>query len=131
MSNVTVLSVTVDVKPVPPANFKTCPVVNVSCVELSSSIVNEPDGIAAKLKLPEPSVFKNSSAPPSALGNVKVVDVVTELGALSPIKLVPFEVPSFNFKLQPVLDELPIKISSIALLLSTSKAELAVKVPCT
>jgi hypothetical protein len=45
--------------PVPPANVNVCPVVNVSCVELSSSIVNEPDGIAAKLKLPEPSVFKN------------------------------------------------------------------------
>jgi hypothetical protein len=54
---------------------------------------------------------------------VKVVVVVTALGALSPMKFVPLLVPSFNFKVPPVA-ELPIKISSIALLLSTSNAEL-------
>jgi len=34
------------------------PVVKES-VPVSPAISNEPDGIAAKLKLPEPSVFKN------------------------------------------------------------------------
>ena len=45
--------------PSPPVNVKVLPVVNVSFEPLSAAIVNEPDGIAAKLKLPEPSVFKN------------------------------------------------------------------------
>jgi len=47
------------------------------------------------------------------------------------MKFVPLLVPSFNFKVPPTVDELPIKISSIALLLSTSKADEAVNVPCT
>ena len=87
------------------------------------------DETVPKLKFPEPSVFKNWPFEPSPSGNVKVVVVVTALGALSPIKFVPLLVPSFNFKVPPTVDELPIKISSIALLLSTSKAELAVNVP--
>ena len=75
-----------------------------------SEIVNDPEGIAAKLKLPEPSVFKNSSALPSPFGKVKVVEVVTALGAFSPIKLVPLLVPSLNFAVPPTVAELPIKI---------------------
>ena len=123
------LFVTADVKPVPPANVNTSPVLKVSCVELSSCNVNELAAALLKDKLPEPSVVKIWPFVPSEPGRVNVTDVVILFGALRPTKFVPLLVPSFNFKVPPVARALPIKISSIALLLSTSNADEAVKVP--
>ena len=56
IANVTVLSDTVELKPVPPANVNVSPVLKVSVVELSSWIVKELAAASLKDKLPEPSV---------------------------------------------------------------------------
>ena len=76
--------------------------------------------------MPLPSVFKNCPAEPSPAGNLKVVEVVTALGAFSPIKFVPLFVPSFNLISPPVEALLPTDNVSIALFESVIIAELAV-----
>ena len=127
-ANVIVLSETVVSIPVPPVNVSVSPVLKVSFDPVSAARVKL-DVTAAQVKFPEPSVCKNSLASPSSLGNVNVYEAAKELGALMAAKWAPLLVPSFNFKVPPVEALLPIKISSIALLLSTSNADEAVSVP--
>ena len=52
----------------PPVNVKVCPVLNVSFEPESALLIVNDDDTVPKLKLPEPSVFKNWSAVPSDVG---------------------------------------------------------------
>ena len=114
--------------PVPPVNVRVSLVLNVSLEPLSAASVKELE-IVSNSKVPEPFVFRNCPAEPSAAGKVNVVLDEREFAAFSPIKCVPLFVPSLIFNVPPVVALLPTRSSSIALLLSTRTAELAVSVP--
>jgi hypothetical protein len=128
IANESSLSDTVVSIPVPPVNVNVWPVVNVSFDPLSAANVNEPDGTAAKLKLPEPSVVKN--CPLLKLpGRVYVISEATLLGAFKATKCAPLLVPSLNLIVPPTVVELPTLSVSIALFESVIRADEAVSVP--
>ena len=71
--------------PVPPETVNVSLVLNVSFEPLSAASVNEVE-IASNANAPEPSVFKNSPALPSAAGRTNVTLPESVLGDFSPIK---------------------------------------------
>ena len=68
--------------PSPPVNVSVSLVLNVSFVPLSAASVNELE-IVPNESVPEPFVFKNWSAEPSALGKVNSTLPESEFGAFS------------------------------------------------
>ncbi len=99
-------------------------------VELSSTKVSVVAG-AANDTPPEPSVVNTWPFEPSVPGNVNAKLAATEFGDLRETKCAPLFVPSLNLSVPPTVAELPIFNVSIAELLSTVIAELAVSVPST
>ena len=88
--------------PVPPVNVSVSLVLNVSLEPLSAASVNELD-IAPNDNAPEPFVFRNSFAFPSAVGSVNVTLAASALGDFSPTKCVPLFVPSLILSVPPVV----------------------------
>ena len=88
--------------PVPPVNVRVSLVLNVSLEPLSAASVKELE-IVSNSKVPEPFVFRNCPAEPSAAGKVNVVLDEREFAAFSPIKCVPLFVPSLIFNVPPVV----------------------------
>ena len=97
VSSETVVSI-----PAPPVNVSVPPVLNVSFEPASAASVNV-DVIAPNDNAPEPSVFRNSFAFPSAVGRVNVTLPPRALGAFSPTKCVPLLVPSLSLICPPVV----------------------------
>ena len=114
--------------PVPPVNVSVSLVLNVSLEPLSAASVKELE-MVSNSKVPEPFVFRNCPAEPSAVGKVNSKFADNEFGDLSATWFEPFAVPSFSLIEPPVDELLPTMKSSTALLLSTRIAELAVRVP--
>ena len=98
---VIVLSDTVVSIPSPPVNVNVSPV-DIESLDPLSAANDKVDTTVPKLKVPEPSVFRNWPFEPSAAGRVYVVSVVIAFAAFIAVKFEPLSESSYSFKLPPV-----------------------------
>ncbi len=113
--------------PSPPVNVRVSPVFTVSAEPESAAIVNELTTVA-KSKLPEPSVFKNCPAVPSACGWTKP-SIITSPDPFGVITILPLVLVDDIVLVAPVTVILPILKLFIFEFASTITADEAVNVP--